>query len=145
MLSAAIGVFALLVVMIPLIITIVGIPLAVLLAVSCLGIYVIACATFVFALGRAIATRAGIEGGAFVHLFIGLVVLSIQEIIAFGIDALGHAPMGAYVLFKVVSGFAWLFAYVVGLGAIVLSRFGARPAEPAPPSRMMGEPAVATP
>jgi hypothetical protein len=37
----------------------------------------------------------------------------------------------------------WLFAYVVGLGAIVVSRFGARPVEPAPPSpRTMGEPAV---
>ncbi|HEX6790708.1 MAG TPA: hypothetical protein VF247_05295 [Candidatus Krumholzibacteria bacterium] len=145
-LSAAVGTFALLIVMIPLIITIVGIPLAVLLAVSCLGVYVIACATFVFTIGRAIAARAGIEAGPFVHLFIGLLVLSIPEVIAFVIDVVGHAPMGAYVLFKVLSGFAWLFAYVVGLGAIVLSRFGSRPVEPAPPTpRVMGEPAIATP
>lgn len=145
-LSAAVGLFGLLIVMIPLIITIVGIPLAVLLAVSCVGVYVIACATFVFTVGRAIAGRAGIEGGPFVQLFLGLLVLSIPEIIAFVVDALGHAPMGAYLLFKIISTFVWLFAYVVGLGAIVLSRFGARPAEPAPPTpRVMGEPAVATP
>jgi hypothetical protein len=142
-LTSAIGVFGLLIVMIPLIITIVGIPLAMLLAVSCVGVYVIACATFVFTVGRAVAARAGIEGGPFVHLFIGVLLLSIPEIIAFVIDVLGHAPMAPYVLFKVVSVFVWLFAYVVGLGAIVVSRFGARPVEPAPPSpRTMGEPAV---
>jgi hypothetical protein len=48
------------------------------------------------------------------------------------------------VLFQIVSTFVWLFAYVVGLGAIVLSRFGSRPVEPAPPTpRPMGEPAIA--
>jgi len=144
-LTSAVGLFALLIVMIPLIITIVGIPLAVLLAVSCIGVYVIACATFVFSVGRAVAARTGIEGGVFVHLFLGVILLSIPEIIAFIIDVFG-APMGPYVLFKIISVFVWLFAYVVGLGAIVLSRFGARPVEPAPPSpptpRVMGEPAV---
>jgi len=143
-LSAAVGTFALLIVMIPLIITIVGIPLAVLLAVSCLGVYVIACTTFVFTVGRAIATRAGISGGPFVHLFLGVVLLSIPEIIAFVIDVLGHAPMASWWLFKIMSTFVWLFAYVVGLGAIVMSRFGSRPIEPEPPSaRVMGDQAVA--
>ena len=143
-LTSAVGLFGLLIVMIPLIITIVGIPLAVLLAVSCLGVYVIACAAFVFTAGRAVAARAGIEGGAFVHLFLGVILLSIPEIIAFVLDALGHGPMGAYWFFKIVSIFVWLFAYVVGLGAIVVSRFGSRPVEPAPPSsRAMGETAAA--
>jgi hypothetical protein len=143
-LSAAIGMFGLLIVMIPLIITIVGIPLAVMLAVSCVGVYVIACATFVFTVGRSVCVRAGIEGGPFVHLFLGLVLLSIPELIAFGIDVVGHAN-AAYWLFKIISTFVWLFAYVVGLGAIVVSRFGSRPVEPAPPTpRVMGEPAVAT-
>ena len=144
-LSAAVGLFGLLIVMIPLIITIVGIPLAVLLAVSCLGVYVIACTAFVFTVGRAIATRAGISGGPFMHLFLGVLLLSIPEIIAFVIDVLGHAPMAPWVLFKIVSTFVWLFAYVVGLGAIVMSRFGSRPIEPAPPTAsVMGEPAVAS-
>jgi hypothetical protein len=145
-LTSAIGLFGLLIVMIPLIITIVGIPLALLLCVSCLGVYVIACAAFVFTVGRGVANRAGIEGGPFVHLFLGILLLSVPEIIAFILDAVGHAPMAAYVFFKVVSCFVWLFAYVVGLGAIVMSRFGARPVEPAPPStttRMMGDPVVA--
>jgi hypothetical protein len=143
-LSAVVGLFGLLIVMIPLIITIVGIPLAIVLFVSCIGIYVIACAAFVFTVGRAIATRAGIQGGAFTHLFLGILVMSIPEIIAFVIDTVGHAPLAPYVLFQIVSTFVWLFAYVVGLGAIVLSRFGSRPVEPAPPTpRPMGEPAIA--
>jgi len=143
-LSAVIGLFALLIVMIPLIITIVGIPLAIVLFVSCIGIYVISCAAFVFTVGRAIAVRAGIHGGAFTHLFLGILVMSIPEIIAIAIDILGRGSLAPYVLFQIVSTFVWLFAYVVGLGAIVLSRFGSRPVEPAPPSpRPMGEPAVA--
>ena len=143
-LSAVIGLFGLLIVMIPLIITIVGIPLAVVLFVSCIGIYVISCAAFVFTVGRAIATRIGIHGGAFTHLFLGILVMSIPEIIAIAIDILGRGSLAPYVLFQIVSTFVWLFAYVVGLGAIVLSRFGSRPVEPAPPSpRPMGEPAIA--
>jgi hypothetical protein len=144
-LTSVVGLFGLLIVMIPLIITIVGIPLAVVLAVSCVGVYVIACTAFVFTVGRAIANRSGIEGGVFVHLFLGILVLSIPEIIAFVIDTVGHAPMGPYVFLKIVSTFVWLFAYVVGLGGIVVSRFGSRPVEPAPPStRVMGEPAIAS-
>jgi hypothetical protein len=141
-LTSVVGMFALLIVMIPLIITIVGIPLAMVLGISCIGVYVIACTIFVFTVGRAVATRAGIDGGVFAHLLIGIVLLSIPEIMAFVLDSVGHAPMAAYVMFKVISGFVWLFAYVVGLGAIVVSRFGARPVEPAPPAtRVVGEPA----
>jgi hypothetical protein len=143
-LSAVIALFGLLIVMIPLVITIVGIPLAVVLFVSCIGIYVIACAAFVFTVGRAICTRAGIHGGAFTHLFVGILVMSIPEIIALVVDVVGRATLAPYVLFQIVSTFVWLFAYVVGLGAIVLSRFGSRPIEPAPPApRPMGEPAIA--
>jgi len=143
-LTSIVGLFALLIVMIPLIITIVGIPLAVVLFVSCIGVYVIACAAFVFTVGRAIASRMGIQGGPFTHLFIGIAVMSIPEIIAIMIDIVGHGSLAPYVLFQIVSTFVWLFAYVVGLGAIVLSRFGSRPVEPAPPTtRMMGEPAIA--
>jgi len=141
-LTSVVGMFALMIVMIPLIITIVGIPLALVLGVSCIGVYVIACTTFVYTVGRAVGSRAGIEGGVFGHLFLGVLLLSIPEIIAFMLDSFGHAPMTAYVMVKIVSALLWLFAYVVGLGAIVVSRFGSRPIEPAPPStRMVGEPA----
>jgi len=143
-LTAAIGLFALLIIMIPLIITIVGIPLAVVLVVSCIGVYVIACAAFVFTMGRAIASRAGIQGGAFTHLFLGILVMSVPEIIAFAIDVIGHTSIAPYVFFQVISSFVWLFAYVVGLGAIVLSRFGSRPVEPVPPTpHITGEPVIA--
>jgi hypothetical protein len=142
-LTSVVGMFALIIVMIPLIITIVGIPLAVVLAVSCVGVYVIACATFVYTVGRAVAGRAGFDGGVFARLFLGILLLSVPEIIAFVLDSVGHGPMPAYYLLKILSAFIWLFAYVVGLGAIVVSRFGTRPAlPPAPPTeRVVGEPA----
>jgi hypothetical protein len=141
-LTSVVGMFALIIVMIPLIITIVGIPLAVVLAVSCLGVYVIACATFVYTAGRAIAVRAGIDGGVFVRLALGIALLSVPEVIAFVLDSVGHGPMPLYVILKVISAFIWLFAYVVGLGAIVVSRFGSRPAQPVPPAAdVVAEPA----
>jgi len=144
-LASFIGMFGLIIVLIPLVITIVGIPLAVVLCVSCVGVYVIACATFVFTVGRAAAARAGIQGGAFVQLLLGVLLLSIPEIIAFVLDVIGHLPVAPWVMLQVVSAFVWLLAYVVGLGAIVLSRFGSRPVEPAPPSaRAVVEPAVAS-
>ena len=141
-LTSIVLLFALLIVMIPLIITIVGIPLALILAVSCIGVYVIACTTFVYTVGRAAASRGGIGGGVFGRLFLGLVILSIPEVFALVVDSVGHGPLPAYVVLKIVSAMLWLFAYVVGLGAIVVSRFGNRPAEPAPPAaRIVGEPA----
>jgi len=142
LLTSVAGAFGLLIVMIPLIITIIGIPLAVILAVSCLGIYVIACTTFVYTVGRVFARRAGIDVGVFPRLLIGLALMSVPEIIAFVLDGIGHGTMPAYVLMKVLGIFLWLFAYVVGLGAIVVSRFGSRSVGSEPPSpRMVGEPA----
>lgn len=138
------GLFALLIVMIPLIITIIGIPLALILSVSCIGVYVIACATFVCATGRLFANRAGIQAGVFGRLILGLAILCIPELIAFVLDAFGHGTMPLWVTMKVLSGLLWLFAYIVGLGAIVVSRFGSRSVGSEPPDpRVVGAPASA--
>lgn len=125
-LSAILGSFALLIVMIPLIITIVGIPLAVILGMSWFGVVTIAGTVFVYGLGRTIAARAGIDAGVFARLAIGLAVLMIPAVIAFVVGAAG-GPMPVYVFFQALTLFVWFFGFLVGLGAIVLSRFGTRP------------------
>jgi hypothetical protein len=119
--------FGILIVTIPLIITVIGIPLAVILFLSYVGVFVIACTVFVYAVGRAIAARMGFAGGTFGRLAIGFLVLSVPELVAFVFDAVGGGPISIYVFIKIVSVVVWLFGYVVGLGSIVLSRFGTRP------------------
>jgi hypothetical protein len=119
--------FGILIVTIPLIITVFGIPLAVILLLSYVGVFVIACAVFVYAVGRAVSSRLGFGGGAFGRLAIGFLVLAIPELVAFVFDAVGNGPISVYVFLKIVSLVVWLFGYIVGLGSIVLSRFGTRP------------------
>jgi phage shock protein PspC (stress-responsive transcriptional regulator) len=125
-LAWVLGQFALLIVMIPLIITIIGIPLAVILGMSWFGVVTIAGTVFVYSLGRAIAIRMGFDGGVFARLAVGLAVLMIPAVIAFVVDAAG-GPMAMYVFFQAVTVFVWFFGFLVGLGAMVLSRFGTRP------------------
>lgn len=131
--------FAVAIVTIPLIITLVGIPLAVILLLSYFGLFVISCAVFVHAVGRAIAVRTGVGGGVLGRMLVGFAVLAVPELLAFVVDTLGHGPVGSLYLFlQVVSAVVWLCAYVVGLGAIVLSRFGTRPpvGDEPPPERV---------
>ncbi len=131
--------FAMLIVMIPLIITIVGIPLAVILGMSWFGVVVIAGTVFVYALGRAIAARMGSgDTGEFTRLAIGLAVLTIPSLIAFVIDTVG-GPMPLYFFLQAAALLVWFFGFLVGLGAIVLSRFGTRPPVTPPLARSMPE------
>lgn len=125
-LAWVLGSFALLIVMIPLIITIVGIPLAVILGMSWLGVVTIAGTVFVYAVGRSIAARMGTDAGVFVRLAIGLAVLTIPCLIALMVDAVG-GPAGFSIFFQALTFLVWCFGFLVGLGAIVLSRFGTRP------------------
>ena len=131
--------FAMLIVMIPLIITIVGIPLAVILGMSWCGVVVIAGTVFVYALGRTIAARMGSgDTGEFTRLAIGLAVLTIPSLIAFVIDTVG-GPMPLYFFLQGTAMLVWFFGFLVGLGAIVLSRFGTRPPVTPPLARSMPE------
>lgn len=125
-LASVLGSFALLIVMIPLIITIVGIPLAVILGMSWFGVVTIANTVFVYALGRSIAARMGTDAGAFARLAIGLTVAMIPSVVSFMVEAVG-GPTALCVFFQVVSVLVWCFGFLIGLGAIVLSRFGTRP------------------
>lgn len=127
--TAIVGLFALLIVMIPLIITVIGIPLALLLIVSCVGVFIIAWTIFVYTLGRVVARRAGVESGnGFLYVFIGAVIMFVPDVISFLLSLVPGTPLAPLGLaFKGLGTLLGFFAYLSGLGAIVLSRFGSRP------------------
>jgi phage shock protein PspC (stress-responsive transcriptional regulator) len=125
-LAWVLGSFALLIVMIPLIITIVGIPLAVILGMSWFGVVTIAFTIFVYALGSSIAIRMGSNVGEFGRLALGLAALVVPSAIAFMLDLVGGPP-ALHWFFVAITMLVGFFGFLVGLGAIVLSRFGTRP------------------
>jgi hypothetical protein len=129
LLSSFIAVFGLIVVSVLLLITIIGIPLAVLLWISCAGILIFAWTVFSLSLGRLVAKRLQIQSdSAFLLVFIGAVVINLPSVIAWG---LGLGPFGVMAPISITfTALGWLvkaFAYLAGLGAIITSRFGARP------------------
>jgi hypothetical protein len=128
-LTTVIGMFALLIIMIPLVITVIGIPLAILLVVSCCGIFIIAWTVFAFTLGRLVVDRFAVQSGSgFLFVFVGVVVLFLPDIIAYGIGASPVPilrPLGLSM--KVLGILLGVVAYMSGLGSLVVSRFGSRP------------------
>lgn len=140
LLSVFIGIFGLIIVSLTLLITIIGIPLAILLWISCAGIMIFSWTVFVFSLGRLVAKRLQIDSdNAFLLVFIGAVVVNLPSIIAWGLGMTFlpfFAPLS--VTFHVLGWFVKGFAYLAGFGALILSRFGARPLAaaqpPAPPA-----------
>jgi hypothetical protein len=139
LLSAFVGVFALIIIMIPLFITIIGIPLALLLIVSCVGVFIIAWTLFSFSLGTMVARRFQFQtDNPFLMVFIGAVLINLPSIIGFVLGT-GHLSLlsPVSVAFSALGWFVKGFAYLAGLGALVLSRFGSRSpagATPAPPA-----------
>jgi len=134
LLTAVVGTFALVIVMIPLVITVIGIPLALLLLVSCAGVFIIGWTMFAFSLGRVVADRfGGAVENSFLCVFVGALILFLPDVIWFAVNIL-HVPLlrplGLGVrLFGILLS---VFAYMTGLGALVISRFGARPFAAAP-------------
>lgn len=125
LLALFVGFFALLIVLIPLFITLIGIPLGILLIMSCGGVMVIAWTVFAYCLGRYLADRIQIEStNPFLAVLIGGVALSVPDLIAFGLGAADIIPL--YLAFKVFGLLLRSFAFVAGLGAVVMSRFGSR-------------------
>jgi hypothetical protein len=148
-LSTFIAVLSLVVVSVILLITIIGIPLALLLWISCAGILIFAWTVFAFSLGRLVAKRLQIQSDSpFLIVFIGAVVINLPSVIAWGLS-LGMpgilAPLSF--TFAALGWFVKAFAYLAGIGALILSRFGSRPlvpaAQAAPPSPPAPAPADA--
>lgn len=143
LLSAFIGVFGLIIVSVTLLITIIGIPLAVLLWISCAGILMLAWTIFSYSLGRFVASRLQIESdSAFLMVFIGAVAINLPSVIAWGLGLVTMGFLGPLTFtFSALGWFVKGFAYLAGLGALISSRFGGRPlaakaglAPPAPPA-----------
>jgi hypothetical protein len=129
LLSTFIAFFGLVIVSLTLLITIIGIPLAILLWISCAGIMVFAWTVFTFSLGKLVAKRLQIQSdNAFLMVFVGAIVINLPSIIAwgFGMTFLSFfSPLA--VVFGVLGWFVRAFAYLSGFGALILSRFGSRP------------------
>jgi hypothetical protein len=127
-LVAFIGVFVVTFLTIVLLITLIGIPLAFVLIVSCVAVFIIADTVFVYALGAKINDLLSIQTtNPFAIVVVGLAVLYLPALLGFGISLLPFGgPLGT--LFKFLGWFLGLFAFLAGLGALFLSRFGTRSA-----------------
>lgn len=138
-----IGCFAVTFLAIILLITIIGIPLAFVLVVSCVAIFIIARTVFVYALGLKVNERLKIQTtNPFAVVFIGTAVLYLPAFLGYAMSVFWvfGGPLGG--LFKLLGLFLSMFAYLVGVGALFLSRFGARGVPGLPPAPP--EPAPAT-
>jgi hypothetical protein len=142
LLSSFIAVFGLIVVSVLLLITIIGIPLAILLWISCAGILILAWTVFAFSLGRLVAKRLQIQSqSAFLMVFIGAVVINLPSVVGWGLGV-GNSSLLAPLsfAFAVLGWFVKGFAYLAGIGALIMSRFGSRAlavgaqAAPTPPA-----------
>jgi hypothetical protein len=113
-----------------LVITIIGIPLAFVLLVSCIAVFIIARTVFVFALGAKISEKLNVETeNPFAIVLVGTAFLYLPALLGY---ALGVLPFGGPIggILKGVGALISCFAYLVGLRAIFLSRFGVREALP---------------
>ena len=136
LLSTFIAIFGLIIVSLILLITIIGIPLAILLWISCAGVLIFSWTVFAFSLGRLVAKRLQIQShNEFLLVFIGAVVINLPGIIAWGLG-MTFVPFIAplAVTFHILGWFVKGFAYLSGFGALILSRFGSRPLATVPES-----------
>jgi hypothetical protein len=125
-LVAFIGVFMIPVLFIILLVTIIGIPLALVLVASCIAVFFIADTVFVYALGSKVTEKLNIQTtNPFAFVLVGTAVLYLPALIGFGFSLL---PFGGFLggFFKVIGVLIGVFAFLAGLGALFLSRFGAR-------------------
>lgn len=132
-LVAFVGFFVVVFLTIILLITLIGIPLAFVLVVSCLAVFFVANTVFVYTLGSKVAEKLNIQTtNPFAIVFVGMAVLYLPALIGFGLSVM---PFGGFVggFFKVFGWLLGVFAFLAGLGALFLSRFGARGAPAAAP------------
>lgn len=129
LLSAFIGLFALILVVTLLFITFIGILLAPVVIMSCIAIFIISWTIFVYSLGKLVAEKLQIHSdNAFLFVLIGAVLINLPTFISF-VAGLTGAPALAPIAWA-FTGLGWLvkgFAYLSGFGALILSRFGSRP------------------
>ena len=126
------GLFVVTMLTIVLLITLIGIPLAIVLIISCVAVFIISYTVAAYALGIKVNEKLKIDSAnPFAIVLIGTAVLYLPALIGYGVSLwpLGGG-MGA--VFKIAGALISLFAYLVGIGALFLSRFGSRPTNPEP-------------
>jgi len=110
-----------------LLITLIGIPLALVLIVSCIAVFIVARTVFVYALGSKVNEVMKMQtSNPFAVVLVGTAALYLPALLGYGITLL---PFGEVVgsLLRVLGTLISIFAYLVGLGALFISRFGGRP------------------
>lgn len=133
-LVAFIGIFVVIFLTVILFITLIGIPLALILLVSCVAIFIVADTVFVFTLGRKVSEKLNIQGAnPLVIVFVGMAALYLPAFIGYGLSLV---PFGGFLggAFKAFGVLLAIFAFLAGLGALFLSRFGSRGAPGAAPA-----------
>jgi hypothetical protein len=136
LLVAFVGAFVVTFLTIILLITLIGIPLAFVLVVSCIALFFVADTVFVYTLGVKVGERLGFRtANPFAIVLVGMAVLYLPGLLGFGISLL---PFGGFVggFLKVFGWLLGLFAFLAGLGALFLSRFGGRGAVAKSPAPM---------
>ena len=123
--AAIVAVVAVPVAMVLLAITIVGAPLAVLIALGAFAALLVAWSVSAVGVGRAILPGEERRAGVFAAVVIGTLVLAAPQILAWIVDlaGIGSPDSALRLLGRLVS----LVAYLAGIGALVSSRFGSRP------------------
>lgn len=125
-LVAFVGFFVVVFLTIILLITLIGIPLAFVLVVSCIAIFFVANTVFVYTLGSKVMEKLNIQStNPFAVVFVGTAALFLPALIGYGLSLM---PFGGFVggFFKVFGWLLGVFAFLAGLGALFHSRFGAR-------------------
>jgi hypothetical protein len=125
-LVAFIGVFVVVLLTIILLITLIGIPLAFILVVSCIAVLFVADTVFVYSLGSKLNEKLNIQTtNPFAIVFVGMAALYLPALIGFGLSLV---PFGGFLggMFRVFGWLLGVFAVLAGLGGLFLSRFGAR-------------------
>ncbi len=114
-------------------ITIVGIPVAVLLVLSFIALFLLGYLVSALALGSFIARKCNMEKeSVYVHGFIGIFLLAIFGIIA-GFMFFNPWMGPARAMLRVIGGLANFVAVMTGVGAFIVSRGGSFSREPKPP------------
>jgi hypothetical protein len=115
-----------------LLITIIGIPLALVVVVSWIALFIVARTVFAYTLGVKVSEKLNLQtSNPFAFVFVGMAVIYLPALLGSAISILpAGAPVGA--LFKAIYWLISVFAYLVGLGALFLSRFGNRGVQATP-------------
>ncbi len=109
-----------------LIITIIGSPLAGMLVVSCIAVWIMSRTVAAYTIGVKVNKKINLQTqNPFAIVLVGTSILFIPALVGVGISLwpLGSAPGFLFIVLGLLIG---LFADLVGLGAIFVSRFGSK-------------------